>query len=391
MNATKAYASRFYRPELDVLRFVAFLFVFLSHTVPGSEDPRMARWLKGFVLPFDILQGTFGYGLSLFFTLSAFLICQLLLREREVTGTVGVKQFYIRRILRIWPLYYLGLALGVAVAFLPGGHPADVTGIGWFAIFMGAWYVAFHAAMQNPIAPLWSISVEEQFYLISPWIAKYFNRKSLYGFCAALIFLANSRLYYLAKLSATESYAWNDTFVQFECFATGILVCLVVRGCMPNIAAWQRAILLATSYSCWIIASCFSQTTSNTLVNPVFWTVCGEYALAALGSALLIVAVLGMNPKRLPAWAIYCGRISFGLYVFHEFAIYVSHAIFGHHLALSSPAYWLGVVLAVGLNFLMAAISYRYFETPFLKMKKRYASIESQPIYGTDKLFLTTE
>jgi peptidoglycan/LPS O-acetylase OafA/YrhL len=384
MEAAQVSGSRFYRPELDVLRFVAFLLVFLAHTVPDSEDPRLAPLLKDFVLPFDVLQGAFCYGLSLFFTLSAFLICELLLREREITGTVKITQFYIRRILRIWPLYYLGLALGSAVAFLPGGHPTDLAMFGWFAIFMGAWYSAFHGAILNPIAPLWSVSVEEQFYLFAPWVTKFFNRKSLYGFCVALILLANSRLCYLVKASATDSRIWTDTYVQFECFAAGILLCMVLRGRLPGIAVWQRSILLATSWSCWLFASYCAQAPSKSLANPPFWPYFSEYTLAALGSALFIVAVLGMNPKRLPAWAIYCGRISFGLYVFHEFAIYISRSICEHTLALSSLAYCMEAILAVGLTFLMAALSYRYFETPFLKLKKRHAVVESQPIQGVD-------
>ncbi len=336
----------------------------------------------GFAPAFSVVKVACKFGLSLFFTLSAFLICELLIREREASGTIGVKQFYIRRILRIWPVYYLGLALGVAIAFLPGGDSAVVARLSWFAIFMGAWNSAFHGTLSSPASPLWSISVEEQFYLFAPWAVKCLSRKSLYGFCAVLIVLANLCLYHLGKASASNLRVWYDSFVQFECFAAGILLCLFLHGRLPGFAIWQRMVVVVGSLSCWLFAAYLEIVRFSAFEHTASWPIICSNALTALGSAMFITAFLGVDSKQLPAWAIYLGRISFGLYVYHEFAIYVSYSIFGHHVSLSSPAYYLKGVLAIGLTFLMAVLSYRYFETPFLKMKKRHAIIESQPIQG---------
>src|ERR1019366_215223 len=151
---------------------------------------------------------------------------------RATAGTVGIKQFYIRRILRIWPLYYLGLAL--AVALLPGGHRGDIIYRSWFSIFMAGWYCIIHGGTANPMEPLWSISVEEQFYLLAPWIVKFLNRKSLYGFCVVVILVANAWLYHLGKVQASDTAIWFNSFVQFQCFAAGILLCLVLRGRLPD-------------------------------------------------------------------------------------------------------------------------------------------------------------
>jgi peptidoglycan/LPS O-acetylase OafA/YrhL len=130
MEAGYKSAGRFYRPELDVVRFLAFFFVFLHHALPDGHDPRVAMLSGGILRILDATANACGFGMSLFFTLSAFLICELLLRERQAIDTVEVKQFYIRRILRIWPLYYLALALGAVVALLPGGHPHDIVAMG---------------------------------------------------------------------------------------------------------------------------------------------------------------------------------------------------------------------------------------------------------------------
>jgi peptidoglycan/LPS O-acetylase OafA/YrhL len=393
MQPATPSASRYYRPELDVVRFIAFLLVFLHHTLPSTEDPRVAHLLRGFAPAFDAFSDACSFGLSLFFTLSAFLICELLLREREKTGEISVKQFYIRRILRIWPLYYLGLAIGVIFALLPSGETGDMTRIGWFALFMGSWYGATHVPFALPITPLWSISVEEQFYLFAPWVLKYFNRKSLYGFCAALILLSNFWLYFLGRVSATSRGIWFNAFVQYECFAGGILLCLFLRGRLPRLAAWQRMVLLAFSFSCWLNACyelhpIFDRAGER---NPGCLPLIGGYALGTLGCVLLLVAFLGANAKLLPGWAIYLGRISFGLYVFHDFAIYITNHLIIQNLSahmnpliksLEGPIFLLNVGLTLGLTILMAALSYRYFETPFLKMKKRHSVIQSQPIQG---------
>ena len=211
MQPASAVTSRYYRPELDVLRFLAFLLVFLHHTLPSGNDPRVVHLLKGWLPAFVALTDACGYGLSLFFTLSAFLICELLLREREKTGEISVKQFYIRRILRIWPLYYLGVILGVLVAVLPGGHRSDLGGIAWFAFFGGSWYITTYGGLAQPVNALWSISVEEQFYLFAPWIAKYFNRGALYGFCAAVFAFSNVCLYLLGQSSAVDRVIWFNS------------------------------------------------------------------------------------------------------------------------------------------------------------------------------------
>ena len=315
----------------------------------------------------------------------------MLLRERETIGTVKVGQFYIRRILRIWPLYYVGLALGLAVAFMPGGAPTEVVKLSWFAVFLGAWICAIHGMLSNPANVLWSISVEEQFYLLAPWTVKYFNRKSLYGFCLAVVLIANAWLFYLGRVVASFPGVWCNSFVEFECFAGGILLCLVLRGRLPRIAVWQRIALLVLAFSCWFYA-CYGLHAffgGAGARNPGSWPLILGWALDTAGCVLTLVAFLGVSPRLLPRWIVYLGRISYGLYVFHGFAIYLTGRLIVRQLALHKNAivgsnegavYLLNLGLTFGLTVLLAALSYRYFETPFLKMKKRRSVVESEPI-----------
>jgi peptidoglycan/LPS O-acetylase OafA/YrhL len=220
---------------------------------------------------------------------------------------------------------------------------------------------------------------------------KFFSRKMLYIFCGALILVANGWLYFLGRVMAYDYRVWADSFVQFECFSAGILLCLALRGRIPRIAPWERLILLTCAVCSWFISVHTLHANFGVGENPGSWPLIGGYALAAIGSVLVLVAFLGVNPKLLPGWAIHLGRISFGLYVFHEFAISLTiHLPFGALLFKTVSNYPIRICLnagltlglPVGLTLLMAEFSYRYIETPFLKMKKRHTVIESQPILG---------
>ena len=102
-----ASQPRYYRPELDVLRFAAFFMVFLSHVVPGEEALFERAGVPSSLARSIIFAAAGGaFGVDLFFALSSFLITTLLLREHQNFGRIDVPRFYARRILRIWPLYF---------------------------------------------------------------------------------------------------------------------------------------------------------------------------------------------------------------------------------------------------------------------------------------------
>lgn len=383
MGKREARAGRYYRPELDVVRFLAFLLVFLTHTLPHEGETRVTTILKGYAPIFYNAASACLFGLSLFFVLSAFLICELLLREKQAAGTVAVKQFYIRRILRIWPLYYLGLALGLGFAVSAGARHADLVATGWYALLMGAWYNAIYTTWNTPSGPLWSVSVEEQFYLVAPWIVKRCSRRGLVIFCVLLIASANVWLYFLGRAGVDYARVWNNTFVQFESFAAGILVCVALRGRVPSMGWLPRGILLAAGWFAWMLAVYVAQPdlALGGAIGP--GVLMGHFALASAGAVLVLLAFFGIDAKVVPRWAIYLGRISFGLYVYHGFAIYiVKRYLFAPVASYAGPLILLKGAVTLGLDVGMAALSYRFFETPFLRMKQRHAVIASQPVAG---------
>ncbi len=153
--------SRFYLPELDTLRFFAFLGVFIAHG-PWSltlGDPGTGNLITRLLM---IAANSFMWGVDLFFVLSSYLITELLLREKERFGRVNVGAFCCRRALRIWPLYFV--YLGAAYGFLRVIPLVSIPRIYFILCASVVGNFAFYAAHQAPsliIGPLWRLSVEE--------------------------------------------------------------------------------------------------------------------------------------------------------------------------------------------------------------------------------------
>ncbi|SDF22727.1 acyltransferase family protein [Terriglobus roseus] len=346
----KAVVS-FYRPQLDVVRFFAFFAVFIHHAIPRT----------GSGSAIEMFADAMGFGLCLFFVLSAYLITLLLSREHDATGSINMGAFYIRRILRIWPLYLLGLSIGVARAFHHGVLQEQK-----------AWFIAALLFAGNLVFPgnilmshLWSISIEEQFYLFFPTSCRFFGQRGMLVIACVLILLANVTLVHFAQIHADPDVTiWFNSFVQFEMFATGILLALADRW-LPR---WSIPMSLLVVLGCiggWLLAAGhFHLKTMGSKAQSAA-SLCAGYALVAIACGLLIVAF-----QQLPAQRpfIYSGRISYGLYVFHLPVL----------AAVTSRVHGLaGSALTLILTFCVAAVSYRYFETPFLRLKRRFERIKT--------------
>jgi peptidoglycan/LPS O-acetylase OafA/YrhL len=187
-----ARPERFYVPELDGLRFLAFFGVFVHHALSGD-----ATWWasKGLPAPAASLVGASmragAYGVDLFFVLSAFLITELLLREFDLSSRVNAKAFLVRRALRIWPLFFFFLALSAVVDRFVLDRPGmSVIYIAAFVGFLGNWACGFWGYPASVAAPLWSVSVEEQFYLLWPFVVAALGARRLPRLAFAMITVA---------------------------------------------------------------------------------------------------------------------------------------------------------------------------------------------------------
>jgi peptidoglycan/LPS O-acetylase OafA/YrhL len=223
--------KRFYRSELDVLRFFAFLMVYLTHSLPHD----VADWQRYHLPPFaadlmGAIAGSGRFGVTLFFLLSAFLITSLLLQERSTTGNVNLRSFYVRRSLRIWPLYFF--AVGLAVLW-PWSGRLPLAYLAGFLLLAGNWIQIVLGSPHSWAQILWSVSIEEQFYLSWPIAAKVFSRRILTVIAIGLILFANLTRLYLVTHQASEQAIWPNTFVQLDAFGMGIL-CALSMGAVPS-------------------------------------------------------------------------------------------------------------------------------------------------------------
>ena len=126
----------FYRPELDCLRFFAFLAVFVHHSMPRSVEFYTSHHLPA-ALSNVAYAGAFG--VNLFFCLSAYLITELLLREKSQVGQLNVRAFYIRRVLRIWPLYFSFVLFAFGLTFIDRTQNFSATKLIMFLMLAGNW------------------------------------------------------------------------------------------------------------------------------------------------------------------------------------------------------------------------------------------------------------
>lgn len=384
-----ARASKVFFPSLNGLRFIAAFVVIIHHL----EQIKLFFGLPSIFFKWHFIKIVGELGVTLFFTLSGFLITYLLLTEKERFGTIFVKEFYIRRVLRIWPLYYLIIGLGLFVlphipffnipVYTEGVHYKFGTKVFFYAILFPNIVSNLYAYMPF-IAQAWSIGIEEQFYLIWPWMVKWSRRylTVLVSIVLGLLLITNI-LYFFADHSPDISHTSTKTkaitlaykfflLLRISCMAIGgigayFLFNLNMKILRPIFKPAAQILTLT------IVLLLMLFGVEIPFVNHEF------YALFFI----VLILNLAANPKSLFnlefKWLDYLGKISYSIYMWHGVAI-----IFGLHAAryfnpelndvFSNMVYY---VITFVVTLMMSAASYEWFEMQFLKFKHLFAKIQS--------------
>lgn len=372
MPSTVAKRSKFYYPELDGLRFIAFLLVFIHH----APVPDHRVW--SFVHSFGWI------GVDLFFALSAFLFVKLLAKEYDQTGTISIRKFYLRRGLRIWPIY----ATFCLFILATGSSSASAGFFSWRALglFTFADNVLTACKGYDPIfgsAHLWTISYEEQFYLLIPLLLLFLFQSPRWRVVASLSGIA--ALFTLIRAGmiwqqAPHPAIWVLPVTHFESILLGIVVGLggfdVILSRIPAIL-----ILAAGLFSGWLMTRMGS-------VQVIDWSLMVSYVLIGSCTSLIVYVVFRTGNSRFMKWLslgpfVYLGRISYGLYLYHVLGLnlgskFVHHPCFKARLPFSEPL--TSFVASLCITVAIASVSYLLIEKPFLKLKKRYEIIASRPV-----------
>jgi peptidoglycan/LPS O-acetylase OafA/YrhL len=374
--AAPARTERFYRPELDALRFFAFLGVFIFHAAPRTMDFYNAagypHWLSSLLIS---IFGAGAYGVDLFFALSAYLITSLLLRERVATGALDLRGFYVRRILRIWPLYLAFVAFAaIFAALIPGQHLPMKYVVG-YSLLAGNWIYAFYGLPASFATPLWTVSIEEQFYLAWPLALRKTSVRTMAAMALGLLAIANAWRVWLAVTAAPVERIEYNTFTRLDPIAFGILLALFGHK-LPSFTRMQRVALLCGGVVAWVAV--FAFTVTGQALTVTTWRMALGHPFTALASAAVLLSVLGSQHRFLRnATLLYLGKISYGLYVLHEFAHFCAMRL----APASTPIGVVGQsVVGLSLTIVLAAASYRWLESPFLRLKERFAHVQSRPV-----------
>ena len=387
-------ADRVYFPNLNGLRFFAALLVIIHH---------IEQFKSIYGLPNNFSSTTiqiFGeLGVVLFFVLSGFLITYLLLEEESQTNTIIVKNFYIRRILRIWPLYFLIVILALFVLpnipmfVLPGYDRAEIYSNLAGKLFL---YLFFLPNLVSPLFGIvpyasltWSIGTEEQFYLTWPVLLKTIKKYRLllmilivFGYLLVARALYSSRTDFLPF--KYELSAFWSTF-NIDCMAIGGFFALLLHTKKSFLKVFQNKYLF---YFALIVTSVLLYRGVYfpiLMVNDIkFEYLYKEFYALWFGIIILNFAsnreiLISLESKILR----YLGKISYGLYMFHPICIV---SVLTIAVLFKQTSDWLLYPVSLLATILIAGISYKYFESYFLKFKRKFTIVASgENVEGTER------
>lgn len=378
--------KRVYLPGLDALRFFAALAVIIAH-IELLKDQLGLESAYEFMLRLNLG----GLGVYFFFVLSGFLITYLLIHEKEKTGKIEIKQFYIRRILRIWPLYFLITILGLFV--LP---QFEMMHVPWLQQFFDAnWranVILFCLMLPNaalafmPAVPhagqLWSIGVEEQFYLVWPVLfSKTKNLARLILFGIGIMLFVKILFVLLLRFDILPT---TDIMLGIKkLIAMSKFECMLIGGFGAYLLKHKKNDWLAVIYNKYLLIL-------TLLLLPFLSYYCPPFLddIIHLPYAILfLILILNVSSNTNSFVKLenkifgFLGKISYGLYMYHMMIIvFVVQLV--KRLELSSLVTFNFIVypLVIGLSIFISWLSFRFFETPFLTLKKKYTIVRSGKI-----------
>jgi peptidoglycan/LPS O-acetylase OafA/YrhL len=375
--------ERVYFPELDGMRFIAFLLVYLFH---GGVPPLVLAQLVSSKAA-NALRSNGGYGVQLFFILSGYLITTLLLREEVRYGRIALRAFWVRRILRIWPLYYLIVLIGFFVLLpaemtyrSPGYLSTLKTHLLPFLLFLGNWSMALISPIpSDALSVLWSVCVEEQFYLIVPLLIALVVPRYRAVLVGLLMVGSIAVRWACALRSGSQLLIVFNTFAQFDTLLSGVMLALLMGWDRerPKLARWlfwlQWPIYGA---SVWLL----SQTS---LGHGSVWHRTWDFAWVWMcGVGIVVVAVWGKGWLRAAlsySRIVWLGKISYGLYMYHEIALWVRKT-YMYKLPWIPNQEEVFAIASFALVIAMAAASYYWYERRFLVWKSAWTRVPSRPV-----------
>lgn len=376
---------RVYFPNLNSIRFVAALAVMIHHielTKYWFGQPNI--YTSSFV------GGVFGQlGIILFFVLSGFLITYLLLAEQQATDSISIKNFYIRRILRIWPLYYFIVILGLFIlphikAMAVPGYTEEIHNHFLAKTLMFLSFipdVAYAVYKHVPYAEqAWSVGVEEQFYVIWPLLIALVVRqkKTLNMLIGVIGFYTAIKIISIVLNNKYESNVAISDFYQF--WQNFCIDCMAIGGIGAYLLFYKKEKVLKVLYNRYLQIALYLIVFIITIKGFAI-----PYFTYQLYSLIFVVLILNLasNPKSVLNLEYkplnYLGKISYGLYMYHNIVL-AACLKFLLYEGITLNSLWGNVLyyaVAITVTIIIASLSYEYFEKWFITAKVKYSKIVS--------------
>jgi peptidoglycan/LPS O-acetylase OafA/YrhL len=323
--------------------------------------------------------------IDLLFALSGLLITGILIETKD--DPQYFKKFYMRRVLRIFPLYYLLILLFVIFIFFITKHPADYayfrSNIIYFLTYTQNWYF-IHAGMppSGHVNHTWSLAIDEQIYLVWPllvWLCK--NSKQLMLLCAGtLLFSVLYRIGYNMYIDHTGSLHpypyFHNTFCRLDAFCAGSLLYCLLKFKDGWLSDKKMLIIFFTTAFLFIACGL----ADNSFERAGYFM--RNFGCTIAGINFSTWLYFGVKKKSLflnyifsNRWLVYAGKISYSLYVFHWFLLMLLFSkmadLFAAITGINSPL--AASIACFVLTFLISILSYEYFEKPIIRIKKRFS------------------
>lgn len=368
--------SKSYFKNLDGLRFILAVVVFGSHAMLGQTINQLIP--NDTVRRLIVVFTTGSLAVSFFFVLSGFLITYLMIEEKETSGSFNIKHFYVRRIFRIWPLYFTVLLFGFLIYPYIKGRLGYVDANPFSPLYQFLFISNFDSIRVAKeglvdVAPMmigitWSVSIEEQFYLVWPLLFSLVKPKLFWITCLVVIIISawfrlttqNWNLYY--HTLAVVSDMGIGALGAAACFYSEKFVKLVAR--LPKL-------LIVTAYIIGFLMLMFPEPLfqghflerTTRLFNSIFFC----FVIIEQNYAHHSVFKFG-NFKRMSAW----GKYTYALYMLHPIGIQFSIILYRYLNIQQNESVFSGLAyafIAFSVSLVLSVLSYRYVEQYFLRKR----------------------
>jgi peptidoglycan/LPS O-acetylase OafA/YrhL len=365
--------------NLDALRFIAFLFIFLGHSLDTDSNAILQSDVYGWVKNYVYIFGKTGFSFA--FVLSSYINTWVILEERKNAGHFKPWLYYVRRAIRIWPLYFLVLFIGfVVLPFVMEllNQPYEEVGNPWyFILFVGNFFLIEHGWTHSPIiSVLWSVSVEEQFYIFWPFLLIVFRKSEKWLFALLLVIFGITTFHYYG----TDVNIWFHTLFLLGDIAIGALFAFIsfnknwgfdklVDLSRNSIIGLYLLFFASFIFYHELFDSQLLPGATNLILEKLFYAVILSYFIFEQNFGKNSFYKFG-NLKTIT----YLGVISYGLFCFHEIGLLIGNQVLVRTGTDSNI--WAFLILKPLIAFAiispLAHFSWNYFEKPILKLKHRF-------------------